>query len=135
VRLPWKTSHYATSSRSCSEIPKRPQLKNRDRLLWIILASIWSDWRMPLTLVQPETVIGWHRKGLRYYWRWKSRAWRIGRPKVPVDVRRLIREMSQENPLWRAPRIHGELTKPGIEISQASLSKYMSRRRKPPSQS
>jgi putative transposase len=114
---------------------KKPRLQNRDRLLWIILARIWSDWRKPLTLVQPETVVRWHKKGFRYYWRWKSRPWRIGRSKMPKDVRELIRNMSQDNPLWGAPRIHGELLKLGIEVSQATVSKYMIRHRKPPSQS
>jgi putative transposase len=114
---------------------KKPRLKNKDRLLWIILARIWKDWRTPLTLVQPETVIGWYRKGFRYYWRWKSRPRWLGRPKVPRDVRELIHKMSQKNPLWGAPRIHGELLKLGIEVSQATVSKYMVRQRKPPSQS
>ncbi|MDH3216905.1 MAG: integrase core domain-containing protein [Candidatus Krumholzibacteria bacterium] len=89
---------------------------------------------MPLTLVQPDTVVRWHRKGFRSYWRWKSRPkWR-GRRRVPKDVRDLIRRMSRDNPLWGAPRIHGELLKLGIEVSQATVSKYMVRHRKPPSQ-
>jgi putative transposase len=114
---------------------KKPRFQNRDRLLWIILARIWSDWRTPLTLVRPETVIRWHKKGFRYYWRWKSRLRWMGRPKIPKDVRELIRSMSQNNPLWGAPRIHGELLKLGIEVSQATVSKYMVPHRKPPSQS
>ncbi len=114
---------------------KKPCLRNRDRLLWVILSRIWKDWRKPLTLVRPETVIRWHKKGFRYYWRWKSRPWLIGRPKVPKDVRELIRTMSNDNPLWGAPRIHGELLKLGIKLSQATVSKYMVRHRKPPSQS
>jgi transposase InsO family protein len=114
---------------------KKPRLGNRDRLLWIVLSKIWNDWRMPLTLVQPETVIAWHRKGFRYYWRWKSQRRLLGRPRVPLEVRKLIREMSDDNPLWGAPRIHGELLKLGIELSEATVSKCMSRRRRPPSQS
>jgi putative transposase len=114
---------------------KKPRLKNRDRLLWIILARIWKDWRRPLILVQPETVIRWHKKGFRYYWRWKSRPRWMGRPSVPKDARALIRTMSHDNPLWGAPRIHGELLKLGITVSQGTVSKYMVHHRKPPSQS
>jgi hypothetical protein len=86
-----------------------------------------------LTIVKPETVVRWHRAGFRSYWRWKSRP-RSGRPTVPVGIRRLIRQMSIANPLWGAPRIHGELLKLGIEIGQTSVAKYMARRRGPPSQ-
>jgi hypothetical protein len=81
-----------------------------------------------LTIVKPETVVRWHRAGFRSYWRWKSRS-RSGRPTVAVEIRRLIREMSISNPLWGAPRIHGELLKLGIEIGQTSVAKYMVRRR------
>jgi transposase InsO family protein len=86
-----------------------------------------------LTIVKPDTVIRWHRAGFRLYWRWKSRH-RRGRPTVPLEIRRLIREMSIANPLWGAPRIHGELLKLGIEIGQTSVAKYMARKRAPPSQ-
>jgi transposase InsO family protein len=114
---------------------KRPRLENRDRLLWIILVRLWSDWRQPLILVQPETVVRWHKKGFRLYWRWKSRPRWPGRRAVPKNVRELIRTMSRDNPLWGAPRIHGELHKIGISVSQGTVSKYMVRHRKPPSQS
>ena len=114
---------------------KTPRLKNRDRFLWIIFARIWRDWQRPLTIVQPETVIRWHRKGFRYYWRWKSRPRWLGRPSVTKDVRELVRKMSIDNPLWGAPRIHGELMKLSIEVSQATVSKYIVHQRKPPSQS
>ncbi|NIO28950.1 MAG: transposase [Candidatus Latescibacteria bacterium] len=114
---------------------KKPRFQNRDRRLWIILARIWNDWRRSLTLVQPETVIRWHKKGFRYYWRWKSRPRWLRRPKIPKDLRELIRKIWRENPLWGAPRIHGELLKLGIEVSQATVSKYMVCHRKPPSQS
>ena len=114
---------------------KRPLLTNRDRVLWAFLSRVWTDWRKPLTFVQPDTVIRWHRRGFRLYWRWKSRQRWPGRHKVPKEVRDLIRRMSRENPLWGAPRIHGELLKLGIEVSQATVSKYMIRYRKPPSQS
>ncbi len=114
---------------------KRPRLTNRDRTLWIFLSRIWADWRNPLTLVLPETVIQWHRRGFCLYWRWKSRPRWPGRRRVPSEVRDLIRQMSRDNPLWGAPRIHGELLKLGIEVSQATVAKYMVRHRKPPSQS
>jgi transposase InsO family protein len=86
-----------------------------------------------LLIVKPETVIAWHRKGFRLYWRWKSRR-DDGRPSLPPEVRKLIRQMSLANPRWGAPRIHGELLKIGIEVSQATVAKYMARHRKPPSQ-
>ena len=113
---------------------KRPRLTNRDRVLWAFLSRGWADWRKPLTFVHPDTVIRWHRKGFRYYWRWKSRPRWPGRRRVPKEVRDLIRQMSRTNPLWGAPRIHGELLKLGIDVSQATVSKYMVRHRKPPSQ-
>lgn len=83
---------------------------------------------------EPETVIAWHRRAFRLWWTWKSRR-RLGRPTVPPAVRALIRTMSQANPLWGAPRIHGELLKLGIDVSQASVAKYLVRPRRPPSQS
>src|ERR1700756_4402654 len=88
--------------------------------------------RNALAIVKPETVVKWHRAGFRSYWRWKSKA-RGGRPTVPLEMRKLIREMSIANPLWRAPRIHGELLKLGVDIGQTSVAKYMVRRRDPPS--
>jgi len=79
-----------------------------------------------ITIVQPETIIRWHRAGFRLYWRWKSRA-RGGRPKVPMEIRRLIREMSLADRLWGAPRIHGELLKLGIDVAQSTVAKYMAK--------
>jgi hypothetical protein len=84
--------------------------------------------------VKPETVIAWHRKGLRLYWTWHVRRGKPGRPALPQEVRDLIRRMSQNNPMWGAPRIHGELLKLGIEITEPTVAKYMLRQRKPPSQ-
>jgi putative transposase len=98
------------------------------------LSQFWSGWRSALLIVKPETVIGWHRQGFRWYWTWKIRHGRPGRPCIPKDTRHLIRTMSRENPLWGAPRIHGELMKLGIKISEASVAKYMVRNPKPPSQ-
>jgi putative transposase len=113
---------------------KRPRLSGVDRLLWVWLSRLWTGWRSALVIVKPETVIRWHRKGFRLYWTWKSRRARGGRPDVPQEVRDLIRKMSVANPLWGAPRIHGELLKLGINLSQATVAKYMAQPRKPPSQ-
>jgi putative transposase len=113
---------------------KRPSLKTADRLIWVILSRVWGQWRSALVIVKPETVIAWHRKGFRLYWRWKSRAGKSGRPCVSPEIRELVRQMSNTNPLWGAPRIHGELLKLGIQISQATVAKYMVHQRKPPSQ-
>ena len=113
---------------------KRPKLTSADRLLWAWLCDVWNDWRSALVIVKPETVIAWHRKGFRLFWTWKVRCGQLGRPAVPKDVRELIRKMSRENPLWGAPRIHGELLKLGIDIGETSVAKYMVRPRKPPSQ-
>ena len=112
---------------------KRPKLAASDRFFWACLATTWRDWRSALIIVKPETVIGWHRKGFRLFWTWQSRHGRQGRPSVPAETRRLIRRMSRDNPLWGAPRIHGELLKLGIDIGETSVSKYMVRRAKPPS--
>jgi putative transposase len=113
--------------------PRRVQLTRSDRLLWVWMSRVWDDWRTAIIIVRPETVIGWHRRGLRRFWTWKSRR-RCGRPTVPPDVRTLIRTMSAANPLWGAPRIHGELLKLGIDVAQATVAKYMARDRRPPSQ-
>src|SRR5258705_12028150 len=108
------------------------RLTRADRVLWVWLSRIWSGWRTTMVLVKPATVIAWHRQGFRLFWTWKSRR-RLGRPSVPAELRSLIRRMSDVNPLWGAPRIHGELLKLGIDVSQATVAKYMSRRRRPPS--
>jgi len=109
---------------------RRPQhLTNRDRTLWVVLSRLWPDWRSSLTIVQPKTVVAWHRRGWRLYWRWRSRG--RGRPSVPAEVRHLIRRMSQENSLWGAPRIHGELLKLGYVVSEATVAKYMTKGRPP----
>ena len=112
----------------------RIRLTEVDRLLWAWLLNLWSGWRSALIIVRPETVLAWHRRGFRLYWTWKSRRSRTGRPEVAREVRELIRKMSLANPLWGAPRIHGELLKLGIEVCQATVAKYMARQRKPPSQ-
>ena len=110
----------------------RPRLFAIDRLLWVLLYRLWPRCLEAMVLVKPATVIQWHRQGFRLFWRWRSRS---GRPSVEREIRDLIRQMSSANPLWGAPRIHGELLNLGIEISQATVAKYMVRRRgTPPSQ-
>src|SRR5712691_8762687 len=112
---------------------KRASLRTVDRLLWVLLSRLWAQWRSALVIVKPETVIAWQRKGFRLYWRWKSRAGKFGRPCVGREIRELIRQMNTANPLWGAPRIHGELLKLGIQLSQATVAKHMVRRRGAPS--
>src|SRR5213596_3302805 len=111
----------------------RPPLTAMDRIFWVALSRLWTSWRHSLQVVRPETVVGWHRQGFRRYWAWKSRR-RWGRPAIGSDLRDVIRQMSRANPLWGAPRIHGELLKLGLTVSQATVSKYMVRPRRPPSQ-
>ena len=113
--------------------PRRARLTRFDRLLWAWLSQLWCEWRMAVGIVKPETVIAWHRQGFRLFWTWKSRR-RSGRPTIASDVRTLIRTMSETNPLWGAPRIHGELLKLGLDVSQATVAKYMIRRKPTPSQ-
>ena len=113
---------------------KRPKLAPADRLLWVCLAAVGHDWKSRAFIMQASTVIGWHRRGFRLFWTWKIRRGKPGRPRVPREVRELIRTMSRENPIWGAPKILGELLKLGIDIGETSVSKYMVRRRRPPSQ-
>jgi hypothetical protein len=113
---------------------KKPKLTGFDRMLWAWFCGTWAEWRSALCIVKPETVITWHRKGFRLFWSWKVRRGQPGRPPVSKEIRKLIRKMSRENPLWGAPRIHGELLKLGIDVGETSVSKYMVRRRNPPSQ-
>jgi putative transposase len=112
----------------------RPRLRTADRLLWVLLSRLWSGWTDAVSVVQPATVIRWQRSGFKLVWTWKSRRHGPGRPAVAPEIRALIRRMSKANPLWGAPRIHGELQKLGVEISQAAVSKYVVRHRRPPSQ-
>ena len=116
---------------------KRPRLRQTDRLFWVWLSRCWADWRSVVDIVRPKTVVGWHRQGFRRYWSWKSRQGgrKPGRPRVTRETRELIRTMKQANPLWGAPRIHGELLKLGIEISERTISRLIPKARQPPSQS
>ena len=113
--------------------PRRLRLQGSDRFLWVLLSRWWPGWRRSLHIVRPDTVIAWHRRAFAWYWTRKSRR-RPGRPNVAAEIRNLIRNMSQANPLWGAPRIHGELLKLGIEVAQSTVAKYLRRPRKPPSQ-
>jgi hypothetical protein len=107
--------------------PKRPRLSSADRLVFLCLYRLVPSILETLVILKPETVLRWHRAGLRAFWRYKSRS-RGGRPKIPAEIRALIREMSRANPLWGAPRLHGELLKLGINLAQSTVAKYMVRR-------
>src|ERR1700680_1395293 len=114
-------------------LPCRVRLTNNDRWFFIQLYRWCPSILRVLTIIRPETLVRWHRAGFRCYWRWKSRR-RGGRPQIDTELRALIRLMSLENPLWGAPRIHGELLKLGFAVAQSSVAKYMVKRRGPPSQ-
>ena len=111
----------------------RVRLTNHDRWFFIQLYRWFPSILKVLTIIRPETLVRWHRAGFRCYWRWKSRP-QGGRPQIDTELRGLVRRMSVENPLWGAPRIHGELLKLGFEVAQSSVAKYMVKRRGPPSQ-
>ena len=111
----------------------RVQLTSGDRLFLIQLYRWFPSVLKAVTIIQPATLVRWHRAGFRGYWRWKSRCLG-GRPQIDADLRALIRRMSADNPLWGAPRIHGELLKLGFEVAQSSVAKYMTKRAGPPAQ-
>ena len=113
---------------------KRPRLRKRDRIFWAILSRNWSNWRSALLIVQPDTVVRWHQRGFKLFWRWKSRTGKVGRPKIEAEIRRLIRRMSRENPSWGVPRIQSELALLGHIVCEATVRKYRILKRKPPSQ-
>ena len=113
---------------------KRPRVSPVDRLFWVLFSKYVDGWRAMLHALHPDTVVRWHRQGIRFYWRWKSRGPKPGRPAIDAGLRKLIRDMRETNMGWGAPRIHGELLKLGFEVSQATVSKYMRRGNKPPSQ-
>ena len=110
---------------------RRPQLRPLDRAFWAALFRVWPGWRELLVIVKPATVIRWHRSGFRLFWRWKSRRRGPGRPRISPRVRKLIVEMATANVGWGAPRIHGELLKLGIRVSEVTVSRYMPRRAAP----
>jgi hypothetical protein len=113
---------------------KRVVLRGLDRLIFVLIYRLFPSAAAVVTIIRPDTLVRWHRAGFRAYWRWRSKP-RWGRPKIPIELRRLIREMGLDNPLWGAPRIHGELLKLGFDIGQTTVAKYMAKRRRPPSQS
>src|SRR6476661_6994520 len=112
--------------------PHRVRLRAGDRALMVWMTRMWPSLLGLTRVVQPATILRWHRCGFRAYWRWKSRG-RPGRPRVSRELRELIHRMSKENPLWGAPRIHGELLKLGFGVAESTVSKYMIRHRGPPS--
>ena len=113
---------------------RRPRATPADKVFWILFSRYVDGWRSLLHILHPDTVVRWHRKGFRLYWRWKSRGPKPGRPAIDTSLRKLSRDMQASNIGWGAPRIHGELLKLGIEVSQATVSKYMLKSKKPPSQ-
>ena len=113
--------------------PKKQSFCAIDRLIFVSLYRLFPKVCDALAIVKPDTIVRWHRAGFRLYWRWKSRR-RGGRPRMPLKICRLIREMSIANPLWGAPRIHGELLNLGIEVGQTTVAKYMAKGRRSPSQ-
>src|ERR1700745_3095131 len=114
--------------------PSRLRLRGSDRALLVWMTRLWPSLLGAAQVVQPETILRWHRAGFTAFWRWKSRK-RAGRPKIDRELRDLIRQMSKENPKWGASRLHGELLMLGFEVAQSTVSKYMMRGRRPPSQS
>jgi hypothetical protein len=107
----------------------RPRFRPVDRVFWVLLSRFWNGWRGSLAVVRPATVLSWHRKGFKLFWRWKSRKRGPGRPRISTEVRMLIVEMAEMNVGWGAPRIHGELLKLGFDISEITVSRYMPKRR------
>ena len=112
----------------------RIRLTNADRCFFVQLYRFFPSILQVLHIIRPETLVRWHRAGFRNYWRWRSRG-RGGRPQIEAELRGLIHQMSVDNPLWGAPRIHGELLKLGFEVAQSTVAKYMIRRRGPRGQS
>ena len=112
----------------------RPRLRTIDRLLWVGLARVWAGWRQALVIVSPDTVLRWQRRRFREHWTRLSGRPRVGRPPINAEITALIRNMTAMNPLWGAPRIHGELRKLGIEVAERTVSRLMPKRRAPPSQ-
>ncbi len=111
----------------------KPKIKNRDRLFWVALSKIWDGWNEALLIVQPSTVIKWHRQGFKLFWRLKSRR-KLGRPKIDPEIRRLIRQLSKENPICGVPHIKSELALLGYDVAESTVAKYMYKHKKPPSQ-
>jgi putative transposase len=111
----------------------RPRLRIQDRIFWVLLRRFWPAWSKILVIVKPETVVAWHRAAFLLFWRIRSRTENKGRPKTGSELRRLIQRMASENPIWGAPRIHGELLKLGFDVSERTVSRFL-RRLSPPDQ-
>jgi putative transposase len=105
----------------------RPHLSRWDRILWVWLSRVWTDWRSSLVIVQPATVLAWHRRGFQLYWRWRSRASSVGRPRLDPELRQLIRRMARENPTWGRRRIRAELALLGYCVAELTVARYMHR--------
>src|SRR4249920_2878575 len=118
--------HCRLYQRGCRPLSLKHEIGGCRSLLFVWLYRLFPSVMNAVTIIRPETIVRWHRTGFRLYWRWKSRS-RGGRPKIPREIRRLIREMSLANRLWGAPRIHGELLKLGIEGAQSTVAKYMAK--------
>jgi putative transposase len=112
----------------------RPRLLRTDRLFWVGLARIWAGWRQSLVIVTPDTVLRWQRRRFREYWTRLSGSTTAGRPPINAEIRALITRIATANPLWGAPRIHGELLKLGIDVAERTVSRLMTTRRPHPSQ-
>jgi putative transposase len=106
---------------------RRPRIRRWDRLFWVGLSRLWAGWRASLVIVQPATVLAWHRQGFQLYWRWKSRRRSVGRPPLDLELRTLIRRMGRENPTWGRRRIQAELRFLGYEVAELTVAKYMQR--------
>ena len=102
---------------------RRPKIRMTDRLFWVLLSRFWSHWRRSLVIVKPDTVVSWHRKGFKLFWKFKSKG--SGRPKIDHEIRHLIRKMAIANPSWGAPRIHGGFLRLGFEVSERTVSSLM----------
>src|SRR5439155_949420 len=113
----------------------RPRLRTADRFFWVGLARVWAGWRQPLAIVTPDTVLRWQRHRFREYWTRLSGRPAVGRPPVNAQIKALVTQMVVANPLWGAPRIHGELLKLGIDVAERTVSRLLPKRRTPPSQS
>src|SRR5438552_3262553 len=105
----------------------RPRLRRRDRIFWVLLSRLWTGWRSRLVIVQPATVLAWHRQGFRLYWRWKSRPNPVGRPRLDAELRHLIRRLARKNPTWGRRRIQAELALLGYQVAELTVAKYMHR--------
>jgi putative transposase len=105
----------------------RPRLRRRDRIFWLWLARLWAGWRASLVIVQPATVLAWHRQGFQLYWHWKSRRRSVGRPPLDLEIRTLIRRIARQNPTWGRRRIQAELRFLGYEVAELTVAKYMQR--------